>query len=136
VFGLIYIACSAPEISFSVETLDFGTIVFSTDMPNGGYNPLELKITNEGTKDVDISITDFDTAHLCLAGFESFPIELDPISSDSSYSLMVSVCDYIEEDGERDDLLEGAIQIEYGKLSRSIPWSFTPTLDLSDDTGS
>jgi hypothetical protein len=135
-FGLIFIACSSPEISFSTESLDFGTIDFSIEMPDGGYNPLELKITNQGAKEVDISIIDFDTSHLCLAGFESFPVELDPLPSESYSSLMVSVCDYIEENGERDDLIEGILQIEYDKLSSSIPWSFTPTLDLSEDSGS
>ena len=135
-FGFIFIACAAPELTFSPEELQFGDIDFSEEMPNGGYSPMDLKLTNESTKDLDIYIIDFDLSRLCFQGFSELPIDLGSLSPDSSYSGVVSVCDYIEENGERDDLLEGNIVIEYNdKYTLSLPWSFTPVLNISADTG-
>lgn len=135
-FGFIFVACKAPELRFSPEELDFGEVDFSEEMPEGGYSPLALRLTNESTKDLSLYITDFDFNHLCLLGFSDLPADLGSLSPDSSYSAMVSVCDYIEENGERDDLLQGTITVAYNeKYTLSIPWSFTPILDVSQDTG-
>lgn len=135
-FGFIFLACSTPELQFSPEELRFGEVDFSEEMPDKGYVPTELLLTNKSTKDLSIYITDFDFDHLCLQGFTALPIDLGSLSPESSYSAMVSVCDYIEENGERDDLLEGNIMIEYNeKYTLSVPWSFIPTLNLSEDTG-
>ncbi len=128
-FGLILAACTAPELIFLPQELEFGDIDFSEEMPDGGYAPMDLKITNESTKDTDIYITDFDFSRLCFQGFSELPIDLGSLNPDSSYSAVVSVCNYIEENGERDDLLEGSIIIEYNdKYTHSLPWSFTPVL--------
>ena len=67
--------------------------------------------------------------------FSELPIDLGSLTRDSSYSAVVSVCDYIEENGERDDLLEGSITIEYNdKYTHSLP-GLTPVLNISEDTG-
>ena len=137
VFGLLLLACQNNlDVTAFPSTLAFGDVDFHQPMPDGGYSPLELSLSNTGEKDVDLEIVSFDFERLCLEGYTNVPVSLNSLSPSSNFILLVSVCDYIEESGERDDLLEGTIDIDYGadKLL-SVPWSFTPVLNITSDTG-
>ena len=130
--GLLLIACGSVEITAFPSTLDFGDVDFHQPQPDGGYTPIELALTNTGDKDIELAVTTFDFEHLCLEGFTSVPATLNSLSSGTTFTLLVSVCDYIEEAGERDDLITGNIDINYEKESLSVPWSFTPRLNITD----
>ena len=137
VFGLLLLACQNNlDLTAFPSNLTFGDVDFYQPMPDGGYSPLELSLTNTGEKEVDLEILTFDFERLCLEGYTSVPVPLNSLSPSSNFILLVSVCGYIEEAGERDDLLEGSIDIDYGGDELlSVPWSFTPVLNISNDTG-
>ena len=135
-FGLLFIGCASPEITPFPSSLKFGEVDFQQTMPDEGYMATELEITNTGDSELTLELTVFDFEHLCLEGYNNVPATLSSLSPDSKYTLLVSVCDYIEERGERDDLLTGDISIEYGASEAlKIPWSFTPVLNIETDTG-
>ena len=82
----------------------------------------------------------FDFEHLCLTGFSSTPADLGEIPPEGTYSLQVAVCDYIEEEGERDSLIRGKIDLLHSGSEdpTQISWSFTPVLSVgnqSNDSG-
>ena len=135
--GLLLIACTGSlEVTPFPSSLDFGEIDFHQTMPDDGYSPIELNLTNTGEKEVSLDVISFDFERLCLEGFTSVPAALNSISSNSTFTLLVSVCGYLEEAGERDDLLSGSIEIDYGADTYlSVPWSFTPVLNIASDTG-
>ena len=135
-FGVLFIACTVPEVTPFPSKLEFGEVDFQQSMPEEGYQATELEITNTGEKEVTLEVISFDFEHLCLEGYTSVPATLSSLSASSKFTLLVSVCDYIEEAGERDDLLTGNIVIDYGgEESLQIPWSFTPVLNIASDTG-
>ena len=137
--GLLFFACTGSlEITPFPSKLDFGEINFHETMPSDGYSAMEVDLTNTGEKEASLEVLAFDFEHLCLQGYTNAPASLSTLSPDSKFTLLVSVCDYIEEAGERDDLLSGSIEIDYGGDSLlSIPWSFTPILDIGgiEDSG-
>ena len=107
-------------------------------MPEEGYAATELSLNNTGEDPVTVSLEEFDFEHLCLQGFSSVPANLNEIPAGGAYVLVVGVCDYIEEQGERDSLVSAEIIVEHtGESSPlSIGWSFTPKLNIgSDDSG-
>ena len=135
-FTVLFFACSQPEVTPFPSKLEFGEVDFQAPMPEEGYQAMALDITNTGEKDVSLEILSFDFERLCLEGYTSVPASLSDLSPDSKFTLLISVCDYIEEAGERDDLLEGMIDIDYGGSDvLQIPWSFTPVLNIGGDTG-
>jgi hypothetical protein len=134
--GLLLIACTPPEVTPFPSSLDFGEVDFQETMPDDGYHAMELEITNTGDKDVSLEVIAFDFEHLCLQGYTTVPATLSSLSQNSKFTLLISVCDYIVEAGERDNLLSGNIEIDYGAdTSLQIPWSFTPVLNIAGDTG-
>ena len=135
-FAVLLIACTTPEVTPFPSKLEFGEVDFQQPMPDEGYHAAELEITNTGDKEVSLEVIGFDFEHLCLEGYTSVPATLSSLSESSKFTLLVSVCDYIEEAGERDDLLTGDIVIDYGgEETLQIPWSFTPVLNIASDTG-
>ena len=137
VLGLLFFACQdSLDLTAFPSSLNFGEVDFHQPMPDGGFSPLELSLTNTGEKDIDLTVVNFDFERLCLEGYTNTPASLSSLSPSSNFILLVSVCGYIEEAGERDDLLEGSIDIDYGADELlSIQWSFTPVLNISTDTG-
>ena len=136
-FGLVYfIACNSELLDSSVTEINFGDIDFAEEMPEGGYERRTVEVENISKKTLEISIPNFDFEHLCLLRFTENPVEIGELSPNSTYKLEISVCDYIVENGERDSLVEGSVQIESGENRLEIPWSFTPRLNIEvDDSG-
>ena len=135
---LFYLACSSNElISVSPPDLAWNDINFADPIPENGYAPLELIITNKMDNDVEVSISNFDWEHLCLQGYsESSELELPTLTVGDSFILRPSVCKYLPENGERDTEVSGSININAtsGKnsLTVNVPWVFTPVLDFQD----
>ena len=126
--GLLLIACTTPEVTPFPSNLDFGEVDFQQVMPDDGYHAMELEITNTGEKDGSLEVIAFDFEHLCLQGYTAVPAPLSSLSPNSKFALLISVCNYIEEAGERDDLITGNIEIDYGgeivlSLGASFFWS-------------
>ena len=128
--GFFFIACNSGELTAFPSTLDWGDIDFREVPPEGGFAQQDISLTNTGTQNIDISLSVFNDVYLCLTGLDGKPQELGTLEPEQSYSLRVGVCDYIEENGERDTLISGQIEITHsGKNSPvSIDWSFTPVI--------
>jgi hypothetical protein len=130
-------ACASSGLVTAFPTsLDFGTVDFIDDVPDGGFAPTELTVRNGGESDLAILLTDIDFERLCVAGFAASPIDIGTLSPGSSYVLTVGVCGYDREGGERDTLVSGSFNIDAeGAETVAVPWSFTPTLGLGEDSG-
>jgi hypothetical protein len=130
-------ACGKGEGQLGVfpTALDYGAVDFLLEMPEEGYASTELLLTNTGEEPLTLTLLTLDLDHLCVPGFTSAPTALPDLDPGSSYSLFVGVCDYIEEDGERDSEVKGRIEIEGDNLPQlvAVPWSFTPVLGLEEE---
>ena len=142
---------SDAELTAFPSKITWGEIDFRQAKPETGYSPTTIDLNNTGEEKIDsISIDRLDLNidkecpgkndcnRLCLQGFDKTPAELGSLTAGSSYSFVVSVCDYIEETGERDEEITGQIEISHSGSNSPITvnWSFTPVFQLeSDDTG-
>ena len=128
--GLFFIACNSGELTAFPSNLDWGEVDFREVPPEGGFAQEDISLTNTGTQNIDISLRGFDDKHLCLTGLEGKAQDLGTLEPEQSYALRVGVCDYIEEDGERDTLISGQIEITHTGANSPvyINWSFTPVI--------
>ena len=126
--GFILFACGAGELTAFPSNISWGEIDFRQSPPEGGFAQQDIVLTNTGTKAIDIELRVFDSVHLCLTGLDGNPQSLGTLEVEQSYSLLVGVCDYIEEEGERDQELSGQIEIGHTGIDSPevIDWSFTP----------
>ena len=131
-FGLFLLACNGGELKAFPSSLSWGEVDFRQSMPEDGYNPQALDINNTGKGPVDLELKYYDDEHLCLQGFSSYPESLGTLEEGESYNLVVGVCNYIEEEGERGQEITGEIEISHsGNNSPTlISWSFTPVFIL------
>ena len=131
-FGYIFLACNGGELKAFPSSITWGEVDFRPAMPEEGYAPQSIDLNNTGTGSVEISLQYFDSDHLCMQGFESSPAALGALEEEQTYTLVVSVCNYIEEEGERDQELTGQLETSHsGKDSPlQIDWSFTPVFIL------
>jgi hypothetical protein len=115
-------------------TLDWGEVDFQVEMPEEGYDPQVVTVTNSGTGGLDLTVV-YDEDHLCIQGFESSPLTLPGLDEGSSYVLSVAVCGY--QTGERDTEVTGQVRFRAdGLYDEEVDWSFVPVRDLGVDTGS
>ena len=131
-FGFIFLACNGAELKAFPSSIAWGEVDFRPAMPEEGYDPQSIQLNNTGTGVIEISLQSFDADHICLQGFDSAPEDLGALEEEQTYTLVVSACNYIEEEGERDQEITGTIQISHsGKESPlQIDWSFTPVFIL------
>lgn len=142
---------SDTELKPFPSTISWGEIDFGEAMPDSGYSPQTIDLNNTGEKEIsDISIDKLDLninhdcpgsqtcKRLCLQGFDDSPAALGALAPDESYGFVISVCDYIEETGERDEEITGQIEISHSGSNSpvTINWSFTPVFQIAQqDTG-
>ena len=78
---------------------------------------------------------DEDCNHLCLQSFTETPASLlqGSLSPGETFNVVVSVCNYIEQAGERDDNITGKIQVSFSGSDKPIyiDWSFTPVQNIT-----
>ena len=141
---LLSSACGGDlTISVTPSEVHFGEVDFRdwpTDMEPSGYDATSIEVTNDGERSVILTLTQADFDRLCLLGIseEMVPHTYPALEPGRSLLVQVGVCAYMAEDGDRDTLIEGEIVLQSDKPSGevSIPWSFTPTIELGSDTGS
>ena len=129
IFFPLILACSSSEIIAFPSKLDFGEINFIDSPPPEGFNAQDVELKNVGSSDALISLVSADNTRLCLDGIQEVPLELGTLASDESYFLRVGVCDYIEENSERDSEINGTLSFEVdGQDGLEVPWSFIPRI--------
>ena len=126
--GFILFACNQGELTAFPSTISWGEIDFRENPPEEGFDARNISLTNTGSQTIDIELSGFDNVHLCAMGLDGEPQSLGKLEVDQSYDLQVGVCDYIEEDGERDTEITGTIAIAHSGANTpvEITWSFTP----------
>ena len=119
-------ACGGPvNIIPEPGNLDFGTVDFSADMPDGGYAPITLNLTNAGEGEVEITLGSFPFDYLCIPGFTNDPVTLGTLAPTEVFSLDIGVCDY-DAEGGRGVERTGEIVIQADGFTYPVPWRFTP----------
>ncbi len=129
--------CARADLDVEPEAIDWGEVDFLAEMPDGGYAPVDLAITNGGDAVLHAVLAEFDFDHLCAPGFaaDRMPAELPPLDPGQTYAIPVGACAYSAEGGERDTEVSGAIVItaDGSDPEAEIPWSFVPVLGLDED---
>ena len=125
------------SINLCLLMLEWASIDFHQELPDSGYDPLPITITNVSNNDIVITIRNLDEERLKLTGFLdlSSPPTLPPMSPSSSASISLGVISYVP--GELESTIEGAFTIDPGDGLESIdiPWSYTPIRNIPTDTG-
>ena len=131
-FGFIFLACNGGELKAFPSSISWGEIDFRPAMSEEGYAPQNIDLNNTGKGEIDINLQYCDSDHLCMQGFDSAPESLGALEEEQTYTLVVSVCNYIEEEGERDQEITGQIEISHSGNNSpvQIDWSFTPVFIL------
>ena len=126
--GFILFACGSRELTAFPSNIDWGEVDFRENPPEGGFYQQNIALTNTGTKPIEIELSVFDSVHLCLTGLDGSPQSLGVLEAEQTYNLLVGVCNYVEEEGERDQELSGQIEIRHegDDSPEIITWSFTP----------
>ena len=131
------------ELTASTNKLTWERVNFAgfpSDLPDEGYEAQALTLTNTGKARLDLVINDFDFDHLCIQGYDANPVELPPLNTEQLLTVVIGVCGYDVEGGERDTLVRGSIDFDAGPLKepKSIAFQFTPEVDQGsggEDTG-
>ena len=131
---LALIGCKESTLTALPAELVWVEIDFSQPASSDGYDPQNIIIRNTGEKTVSAEIQAFDFELLCLSGFTELPVDLGELDIDNEFVLTVGVCNYNEEGG-RDVMVEGRIELGYGNETLEIPWSFTPVFNIGNDSG-
>ena len=131
-FVYLFLACNSGELKAFPSSIEWGEVDFRPAMPDGGYSPQTIDLNNTGTGTVELILQDFDADHLCMQGFGSTPENLGELEEGQTYTLVTGVCNYIEEQGERDTEITGQIEIQHSGQNSPlfIEWSFTPIFIL------
>ena len=142
--GAFLITGCSKEIDVSIEpdAVEFGQIDFvdwPSDMPTEGYGATAVSVTNLGEDPLGLTLMSADFDRLCVFGItESMvPYSWPSIDPGNSILVQIGVCAYLAEEGERDTLISDELVLrseDHGGEVR-IPWSFTPVINQSIDTG-
>lgn len=103
---------------------------FTDEVPDEGLSPIDLRITNAGGGDPTVTLEDFPFDLLCATGFSGAPAELGPLAAGEELVFRVGVCAY-DAEGGRDTERTGTLTFAADGARATVPWSFTPTADLS-----
>lgn len=124
---LLLAACGSAELSTSPESLTFGEIDFNEDRPDGGYAPLELRLSNIGSRDLDLTLPSVEDRRLIIgARFEESP-RLPTLEPGQDTVLTIGIAEY--EPGELTTTVEGTFLIRGEQLRDDVrvPYSYQPT---------
>jgi len=128
--------CAEPGLlTASPGELAWGEIDFTgwpADMPEGGYDPVQIVLTNSGEGEIEVTLAGFDFERLCLAGYSTVPTDLPTIAPGSTWLFDLGVCAYISEEGDRGTTVRGEIGLETNGENGVlvIPWSFMPVVQV------
>ncbi len=106
VLSLLMLFCgcggATTEISVSPSPVDLGTVLFPTEMPEGGYARAEISLENVGEEEALLTLQPWDGDRLCVEGFPDASVasDLTPMSPGAIYLLAVQVCGHVPGDFE------------------------------------
>lgn len=124
--------CGGPAlIDFDPGSLDWGDVDFGAAVPDGGFTPTAVTITNRGESTVELTLMDFPFDYLCVKGFSDVPAPLPTLEPEQQALLTVGVCAY-DAEGGRGVERGGDILIDADGEVESLGWSFTPVVDQGD----
>ncbi len=135
---LLLVACTPDfEITVSPATLNLGVVDFANEMPEEGYTPGQVSLTNAGKGEPMLALASYDPEHICVVGFtgRDLPVTLGALPEGSTYLLNIAPCGYIA--GERDAEVTTDVTVTTGGSPATIviPVSFTPTRTIQGETG-
>jgi hypothetical protein len=102
---MLWLIACAPKVEFDVNPtslvfgeVDFGSYQTGEDMPENGWAYGEIQLTNVGKGTTSLSLPEYDTDRLCVAGYEAdrtdWPVPLGDIEPEATLKLGVGVCGY------------------------------------------
>lgn len=128
-------ACGSPAVTATPARLDFGVVDFTAAVPSGGFAATTLVLTNTGGGDPVVTLADFPFDWLCAEGFSGAPAEVGTLGPDEELRFTVGVCAYDAEQGI-DVERSGTVDFDVDGAPLEVPWTFTPTNDLSGGSDS
>ena len=136
---VLLLGCTKIDFEYSPKVIEWGEINFYDDMPENGYEEQNIVFRNTGEKQISLNVSGFDKEYFCVVGeTEEDFVNITELESNQIFEISVSVCNYIEENGERDTEISGTFQIfDQNKKQDigSIEWSFTPIIQILGDSG-
>ena len=137
---VLLLGCTKTEITYTPNVIEWGEINFHNSMPENGYDEQNIVFQNVGKKQISLLVLGFNTEYFCIVGEDGSEITISDLEPSQIFEISVAVCDYIEEEGQRDEFLEGEFEIlDQTKNSPerigSIEWSFTPVVNILEDNG-
>ena len=136
---VLLLGCTKTEFEYSPQVIDWGEINFYDDMPENGYEEQNILFRNNGEKQISLNVSGFDKEYFCVVReTENDFINIEELNPNQIFEISVSVCNYIEESGERDTEISGTFQIFDSNKNKdvgSIDWSFTPIIQILGDSG-
>ncbi len=133
---LLLAACGADSLTFTIspDPVAFGEVDFAVEMPDDGYAPIAVSLTNTGSTDALLALADFDDTYLCVQGYshDLLPGEMGVVAPNSTYVLNIAVCGYAP--GERDSQVSTDVTVstDGDPSSLTIPVTFTPVQTMGD----
>ncbi len=134
----LLLACTPDfEMTVSPALLNLGVVDFAEEMPEEGYDPGQVSVTNVGKGEPQLALSGYDAEHICVVGFtgRELPVTLGALPEGSTYLLNIAPCGYIA--GERDTEVSTEVTLTTGgsPATVTIPVVFTPTLTIEVETG-
>ena len=134
------LGCTKTEITYSPDIIEWGEINFYDEMPENGYDEQNIVFQNIGKKQISLLVSGFNSEYFCIADEEKDYVYMADLYPNQIFEVSVSVCDYMEEYGQRDELVEGEFEIfDETKGAKTkighIDWSFTPVIHILEDSG-
>lgn len=125
----LLLACGPKaELSFSPAALELGEVDFAGEMPDGGYASETVTLTNTEGDSLVLSLPEYDTDHLCIAGFpadQAYPVDLGPLDEGRAYTFEVGVCAYVPGELTTEVVTELVVEADGEPWEVVLPITFT-----------
>lgn len=135
---ILLLACARPYvIEVSPAVVDFGVVDFAVEMPEDGYPPEPVTITNKGEDVVlGLALASYDVERVCVQGTPSgdLPIPLGDVGPGSFYLLNIAVCGLVAGDLDEEVRTEVVLTTLGDPPSLTIPVTWTPVRDTTTET--
>jgi hypothetical protein len=136
---VLFLGCTQTEIEYSPSLIEWGEINFHDEMSETGYDEQNIVFRNIGEKQISLNVSGFDREYFCVVGEEENDfINITDLEPNQIFEISVSVCNYMEEEGQRDQEISGQFQISDQRKNKDIghiDWSFTPVIQILGDSG-
>jgi hypothetical protein len=117
------VGCASAEVAVTPESLDFGAVDFNLPMPVDGYNAIDVRVENVGSKPVDLRLRGVDEDRLLVSARFEDPPRLPILQADQHLVLTVGVIGYTP--GELTSVVEGSFRLASDQLRDPIVIGFS-----------